>query len=349
MIGVRFRNVAIESVTYVLPEDIWTSENIEDRLEPLYRRLDLCPGRLEMMTGIRERRHWEAHTRPSEVAVLAGKKLLERTALSKKQIDVLVNASVCRDRLEPATAAYVHAGLELGPHVQFFDISNACLGVLNAVVAVSGLIESQLVRAALIVAGENGRTLLDGTVEHLNCDTALTRRTLKPFFGNLTIGSGAIALLVCHRSLVSGPKPLLVGGHCLSDTEARHLCEGQLEMSGQLGMQTDSEALLNVGLRLARRAWSECRQILGWDDPHLVVTHQVSKRHRRLLYETLALDPSKDFSTVEFLGNTGSAALPLTLAKALEERPLAIGEYALLLGIGSGVSTVMLGLQTMNL
>ena len=52
----RFENVCIESVAYHLPENVVTSAELEDRLAPLYDRLNLSRGRLEMMSGIRERR-----------------------------------------------------------------------------------------------------------------------------------------------------------------------------------------------------------------------------------------------------------------------------------------------------
>jgi len=42
----RYRYVCIESLGYTLPEEIVTSDEIERRLEPLYRRLKLPEGRL---------------------------------------------------------------------------------------------------------------------------------------------------------------------------------------------------------------------------------------------------------------------------------------------------------------
>ncbi|MEI6107438.1 MAG: 3-oxoacyl-ACP synthase III, partial [Opitutae bacterium] len=46
----RFRHACIESLAAVLPEEIWTSDQIEARLQPLYERLKLPAGRLELMT-----------------------------------------------------------------------------------------------------------------------------------------------------------------------------------------------------------------------------------------------------------------------------------------------------------
>jgi 3-oxoacyl-[acyl-carrier-protein] synthase III len=55
----RYSNVCIESIGYELPKQVVTSAEIEARLAPLYDRLQLPYGRLEMMSGIRERRFWD--------------------------------------------------------------------------------------------------------------------------------------------------------------------------------------------------------------------------------------------------------------------------------------------------
>ncbi len=55
-----------------------------------------------------------------------------------------------------------------------------------------------------------------------------------------------------------------------------------------------------------------------------------------------------DFPTVEFLGNTGSAALPVGLslaAGASHDSPLRKGDYVALLGIGSGLVCANLGVK----
>jgi len=64
-----------------------------------------------------------------------------------------------------------------------------------------------------------------------------------------------------------------------------------------------------------------------------------------LLYETLELDLNKDFSTLEYLGNTGSAALPVTLALGEEQGAVEKNDTVALLGIGSGLNCLMMGVE----
>ena len=67
-----FKNVVLDAYAYALPDDVWSSERVENALAPLYERLNLPKGRLEMMTGIRERRHWSSDFLPSDASILAG-------------------------------------------------------------------------------------------------------------------------------------------------------------------------------------------------------------------------------------------------------------------------------------
>ena len=70
----RYSNVCIESIGYELPKHVVTSAEIEARLAPLYDRLQLPYGRLELMSGIRERRFWDDGTTPERRRVRGGEK-----------------------------------------------------------------------------------------------------------------------------------------------------------------------------------------------------------------------------------------------------------------------------------
>jgi acyl-CoA:acyl-CoA alkyltransferase len=342
----KFQNVCLESLAVALPQEVWTSAAIEERLRPLYERLKLPFGRLELMTGIRERRHWPSDTRPSDASAAAGRAVLARSALRAEQIEVFAHAAVCRDMLEPATASFAHRKIGLPAHAQVFDVSNACLGFLNSMVLLGGLIESGQVQAGMIVSGENGRGLIEQTLAHLTT-APLTRNEIKPFFANLTIGSGAVGAILCHRSLVKGRPHRLVGGAGRAATQHSDLCQGNTHGADALAMQTDSEQMLIAGVDLARDTWRDFTTQTGWnaETTQRFVCHQVGSAHRRKLYETLGLDLAKDFSTFETLGNMGSVSLPATLALAIEAGVVRESERVGLLGIGSGLNCLMLGLE----
>ena len=109
-------------------------------------------------------------------------------------------------------------------------------------------------------------------------------------------------------------------------------------------MQTDSEQLLVAGVDLARETWREFNAGQGTQFDRYIC-HQVGSVHRRALYDALGLDLTRDFSTFERFGNTGSVALPSTLVAAVEAGAVRAGDRVALLGIGSGLNCLMLALE----
>ncbi len=342
----QFRRTVLSGLVAELPPEVWTSETLELKLAPLYQRLKLPEGRLELMTGIHERRFWPQAIRPSEASALAGRRAMVAAGVGPHDIDLLIHSSVCRDRLEPSTAAYVHGLLGLGPQAQILDVSNACLGWLNAIVLAAGLIESGQIRRALVCAGEDGRPLVERTVRLLNEDLTLTRDGIKPYFANLTIGAGAAAVVVSRDDLAASGAIRLLGGAAETDSSANALCEGDTS-SDELDMRTDSEGLLIAGVALAQRCWGRFKGVTGWDEstPQRVVTHQVGRRHSALLFEKLGLDVTKDCQSFHHLGNVGSVSVPATLALALADGRIKSGDRVALLGIGSGLASMMLAVE----
>ncbi|PIQ97339.1 MAG: 3-oxoacyl-ACP synthase III, partial [Nitrospinae bacterium CG11_big_fil_rev_8_21_14_0_20_56_8] len=307
-------------------------------------------GRLELMSGIRERRFFEKGVFPSAVASIAGRRALERGSIDRGRIGCLICASVCRDFLEPATASIVHHNLNLPNRSHVFDISNACLGVLNGMVHVANMIELGQIEAGLIVSGENGGPLVDSTIESLLSRSDLTRSDVKRAFASLTIASAAVAVLLVRRDLSRSGHRLL-GGVSYAETQFNDLCRGNQDSGVNAEwsplMSTDSETMLVEGCKLARKTWNVTREELGWSNETVdrVFCHQVGQVHRKALYEALGLDLQKDFSTLEFLGNTGSASLPVTLAIGEGQGVLKPEDKVALLGIGSGLNCLMLGLE----
>lgn len=335
----KFKNVSLIDYAYTEPENFITSEDIENNLSVVYDKLKLPHGRLELQTGIKTRGEWPLLTRPSTIAALSGQKIIKRNGAD---IDLLIHASVCRDFLEPSTASYVHSLLGLKESTQIFDLSNACLGLLNAVVVAAGLIESGLIKNALIVSGENSAPLLKETIEFLNRDQDLTRKSIKKYFANLTIGSGSVAFLV-GDSRIYKDKPQIHSAIIKTNSDANKLCVGSGSNSS-LMMQTESEELLHAGVLLAKNTYEDfIAQNKNAVDK--IITHQVGVQHQKFLFDSLHLDISKDYSIFSRYGNTGTVAVPLTLIKAVEAQFIKPNDEILLMGIGSGLSSIMMGVK----
>jgi 3-oxoacyl-[acyl-carrier-protein] synthase-3 len=354
----RFEHVHIAALGWDLPPREVASEALEQRLAPLYARLGLQIGRLELMSGVRTRRFYGGPERPSAIAARAGAHALARAArdserhggagFDRARIGLLLHTSVCRDMLEPASAAFVHRALELAPACGFLDVSNACLGFANGLVLAAQQIERGEIEAALVVAGEDGGPLVEATLQRLLAESGNARKALKLAFASLTIGAGGAAAVLC-RDTLAPRAPRLLGGIARSASQHSGLCQGELQgaAAGPL-METESEALMHAGIALARETFPLFLAELGWTSASIerVVTHQVGSAQRRLLFETLELDPALDHPTLAELGNVGSVSLPISLALGLESGFIGARQRVALLGIGSGLGSLMLGVQT---
>ena len=346
----HYQHVCLESFGYTLPEEIVTSEEIERRLEPLYRRLRLPEGRLELMSGIRERRFWPRGMLPSEKSVASGEHAIRAAGLDRRHIGALIHGSVCRDHLEPATACRVHYALGLPPECVIYDVSNACLGLMNGILQAANMIELAQIRAALVVGTESSRQLVENTIDTLNRDTTLTRSQIKFAVASLTIGSGSCAVLLTDREL-STTGNRLIAAAVRARTQFHQLCHsGQDEAVGS-GMHplmdTDAEKLLEEGVATGVETFRDFLRDTTWDvdEIHATICHQVGSAHRKRMNESLGLDPDRDFNTFPWLGNTGSVALPVTMAIGLERGRVRPGDNVAMLGIGSGINCLMLGVR----
>ena len=112
-------------------------------------------------------------------------------------------------------------------------------------------------------------------------------------------------------------------------------------------MDTDSESLMRQGIATGVETFRRFLGVAGWepDDIHRTFCHQVGAAHRKLMLESLGLNPDRDFATLETLGNTGAAALPVTMALGVEQGCLQRGDRVAMLGIGSGINCQMLAVE----
>jgi 3-oxoacyl-[acyl-carrier-protein] synthase III len=343
-----YSKVYIDSFGYELPPNVVTSDDLERRLEPVYEALHFQRGQLEAITGIRERRFWDPGYKMHVGAVKAGQKALEASSISLQDVGMLIYGGVCRDNLEPATACAVANGLGLGADAMIYDVSNACLGVLNGMVQVANAIELGQVRAGIIVSCESARQIIDLTIDRLLATKDM--EVFKKTVATLTGGSGAVAVILTDRSLADTGHRLL-GGAAKSAAEFHRLCvwgpDTGIPASGLHKMETDSVGVLQNGVVLGIDTFKAFRQELAWPDgkPDKIICHQVGATHQRNILDAIGIDPSKDFTTFKFLGNIGTVSLPITAAIADEREFLLPADLVGFLGIGSGLNCLMLGIE----
>ncbi len=348
----KYTNVFIDAIGYEIAPVVVSSLELERRLEGLYSALHLGEGQLEALTGINERRWWEEGYRISDGAVAAARRALEASSVEARQLEVLIYGGVCREYFEPATACRVASLVGVSPEAAVYDVSNACLGVLNGLVDIANRIEVGQIRAGMVVACETAREINEIVIAQLLADRSMD--FFKLSLATLTGGSGAVALVLTDGSFSQERGHRLLGGVTRNASAFHGLCRWGIEETGPPGRyqfqqftSTDASAVLTNGIELGVQTWNAFLERMSWTASQVdkVICHQVGAAHRETILKALEIPESKDFATYPFLGNTGTVALPITAALADGRDFLERGDRVGFLGIGSGLNCLMLGLE----
>jgi len=219
----NYSRVYIDSLGYELPAEIVTSRELDQRLIPMYEKLHLAPSQLEALTGIAERRWWDEGYPVSQGAAAAVTKALQQSNVRPKDVDVLIYAGVCRENFEPATACAVADAAGIHSDACIYDISNACLGVLNGIIDVANRIELGQIKAGVVVSCESSRQINEIIIQRLLDEPTMPMFTTS--LATLTGGSGAVAVVITDGSFDKEKRRKLMGGAYKAAPEHHDLCK----------------------------------------------------------------------------------------------------------------------------
>jgi acyl-CoA:acyl-CoA alkyltransferase len=342
----KYSRVYLDSMGYELAPRVVSSTALEERLAPLYRKLYLQPGLIQAWTGIRERRWWNPGFTYAGEAAKAAEKALKASAVPREDIGGVIYAGVCRDQFEPATAAGVAAALGVSATTVSFDLSNACLGVANGIIEMANKIELGQIKAGLVVSCESAADIVEEVIGKMLA--AGTMEYFKGAFTTLTLGSGAVAMLLTDGSY-GGQPHRLVGAVARTAPHHNRLCRWGLTARDEAGsqrqfMETDAVGMLKHSWEMVGIG-EAFRQQMNWTTEMIdrLVCHQVAAPNQEKILQGLQISAEKDFTTLAYLGNMGSVSLPTTAALAHERGFLLPGHRVAFFGIGSGLNSLMLG------
>ncbi len=327
-----YSDTAILAVTAAIAPIVVTSDEIDAQLLDTYERVGLRPGMLENLAGVKERRWWAPDVTFADAASMAGAKALAEAGVNPESVGLLIDTSVCRERLEPSASVDIHQQLGLSSSCLNFDLSNACLGFINGMQVASMMIDSGQIEYALVVDGEGSRRPQEATIARLSRNDS-TKQDVLDQFATMTLGSGGAAMVLGKASVNGGHR--FRGGVSRAATQHNQLCMGDLD-----SMRTDSRGLLEAGVALAKVTWDDAQSQFSWSDLDMYILHQVSKAHNSAIISALGIDSSKVPTTFPLQGNIGPASVPFTLAQSVDD--LQTGDRIACMGIGSGLNAAVI-------
>jgi 3-oxoacyl-[acyl-carrier-protein] synthase-3 len=287
-----------------LPDKVVTNADLE-------ATLDTSDTWIVERTGIRERRIGGTTV---GLATDAGAQALARAGLTGPDIDLVLLATCTPDATMPASASHVHE--LLGIRGGAFDLNAACSGFVYGLVVAAGLAAVGSQRQLLI-----GAETMSRIVDWDDRATAIL------------FADGAGALVV---EAVDGPGDLLAHDLAAED-ETRHLL--YTEHGGYL--QMEGREVFRRAVRATVESVERCLAAAGVGpaDVDLFVPHQANVRIMDALSERLPIDSAKVVVTLDRMGNTSAASIPLALVEAADQGRLQPGHLVLLAGFGAGMTT----------
>ncbi|HXB21650.1 MAG TPA: beta-ketoacyl-ACP synthase III [Candidatus Solibacter sp.] len=283
-------------------------------------------------TGIRERRICRPGTPSSELAALAGRRVIEDLGISPAEVDVVIVATATPDMIFPATACLVQHKLECR-RAWGFDISAACSGFLFGMQAAVQFIRTGALQRALVI----GVDVMSSITDYSDPSTCI-------LFGD---GAGAVLIepaderddCVLIDFLHEGDGSLagslrIPGGGSLHPASHETVSK-KMHFVHQDGVSVFKYSVCKLA-ELCQRLLA--RNNLTINDIKLFVPHQGNRRIMAAVAERLNLCSSHVIVNIDKYGNTGAATIPLALQSAMNEQRLNRGDIVLLAAVGAGMT-----------
>ena len=313
-----------------LPDNIVTNEDLS-------RMMETNDEWIQERTGIQERR-WIKEGTDDSSAVMgakAAKIAIERSGLTKDDIDFIIFATLSPDMYFPGCGVQIQDMLEMRT-IGALDVRNQCSGFVYAISVADQFIKTGMYKNILVIGAEYHSGGLDKTTRG---------RGVSVIFGD---GAGA-AVLTREEDNTKG----ILSTHLHS--EGKHARE--LVVEGPSIMHWVPEILeandpddvsyypyMN-GTFVFKHAvvrFSEVIQEgltannLSSEDINLLIPHQANLRIAQFIQRKFKLRDDQVFNNIQKYGNTTAASIIIALTEAWEENKVKEGDTVVLVAFGSG-------------
>jgi 3-oxoacyl-[acyl-carrier-protein] synthase III len=324
-------NSKISGLGYFVPENIVTNDDLS-------KIIDTNDEWIQERTGIQERRHIikGSGETTTTMGVKAAKIAIERSGLSKEDIDFIVFATISPDYYFPGPGVALQKELGLKT-IGALDIRNQCSGFIYALSVGDQYIKTGMYKNILIVGAE---------LQSIGLDMTTRGRNVSVIFGD---GAGAAiisreedntkGILSTHlhsegehalELAVAAPG---MGGKWITDI----LDENNPEdvsyfpyMNGQFVFKhavTRFAEVINEGLEANN---------LQVSDIDMLIPHQANLRISQFIQKKFDLSDDQVYNNIQKYGNTTAASIPIALTEAWELGKIKSGDTVVLAAFGSG-------------
>jgi 3-oxoacyl-[acyl-carrier-protein] synthase-3 len=305
----------------------------------LAERLGIKESWILEKTGIHERQYFKEGA-TSDMIVHAANSCMLKSDISPSEIDCVIVATMTPDHYCPSTASIVAQKLNT-KNAWGFDVAAACTGYLYGMQIAKALISSKSCKTVLLCGADMFSAVIN----------PLDRRTV------LLFADGAGASILQESEDQNDIEDI----HCSMDTtfnmdivipaggSKTPITQANISDNNHFVKFQDKRIYEN-GVALFEKVISDLveKNKLSFDDIDFIVPHQANKRMIESVANTFHLPLSKFIISIEHIGNTGAATIPITISQALESGKLIGNERLLLASVGAGF-TCAAGLLQLSL
>lgn len=293
-------------------------------------QLGLDAGWIERRTGIRSRRWAGEGEALSDIAIAAADVALERAAIGRHEIGLLLLATSTPDHLLPPSAPLVAHRLGLA-RAGAIDMAGACAGFVYALTMADAFVRTHkkpvLVIAANILSRRINPEERASAILFADAAGAVvlapSERTDAGVIGCELASDGSGYDLIKIPS--GGSRRPFQAGLDPSET-LMILADGRAVFQKAVAMMTDTSkaALAQAGLRIS--------DIDHW------IPHQANERIIEAVRARLGCSQEQVVSTVAEYANSSAASIPFTLSKVAEARDYRSPQHVLFSAAGAGLT-----------
>ncbi len=324
-------NSKIAGLGYYVPENVVTNDDLSKLMET-------NDEWIQERTGIKERRHvvnGDGDTTTS-MGVKAAKIAIERSGISKDDIDFIVFATLSPDYYFPGPGVLVQRDLGIKT-VGAIDVRNQCSGFVYALSVADQFIKTGMYKNILVIGSELHSSGLDMTTRG---------RGVSVIFGD---GAGA-AVLSREEDTNKG----VLSTHLHS--EGQHAEELSLTAPG-MGTRWVTDIINDNdpddtsyyphmnGQFVFKNAVVRFSEVimeglqankLEVSDIDMLIPHQANLRISQFIQKKFGLSNDQVYNNIMKYGNTTAASIPIALTEAWENGKIKEGDTVVLAAFGSG-------------
>ena len=322
--------VKITNIEYYLPEKVVTNDQLAKQFP------NWSPEKIEKKVGIKERHVVKEDETALDLALIAGKKILEN--YDKDKIDFLLFCTQSPEYYLPSGACILQDRLGLNKNIGAFDYNLGCSGFIYGLALAKSLITSKIAMNVLLITSETYTKHIhpkDKSNKTLFGDAAaatIIEKSEEEQIGEFVLGTDG-----------SGYKNLIVPNGGLRNRynpNAKEIDEGSGSIRTDNNLYMNGPEIFNFTIEAVPKVVSKTleKNKISLEDIDYIIFHQANKYMNEYLRKKIGIPKEKYYLNLLRTGNTVSATIPIAIKDVLDNKLIKKGDKILLVGFGVGYS-----------